>query len=214
MYECETCCREFCSWHAANQHMKSKGHFKNYCQACGRRFQSENNLRMHLNSSIHRGKNVPCPFCKAHYTSASGLAHHLERGSCPGAPMLNRETILRIIHGRDPQGVITNKQIEWHKEGNSQYSATKHAFNGTSWECYLCHRQFHSAAALDLHLNSPAHKQNVYHCPNVKGKCGKQFTTLAGLFNHLESESCSFIRFEGLQKKVDGIFQSCKAITF
>ncbi|KAB8259313.1 hypothetical protein BDV32DRAFT_59988 [Aspergillus pseudonomiae] len=211
---CETCNMRFSTEQAAESHMKSKAHFKNYCRSCEIRFQSENDLRMHLNSKIHRGKNVQCPFCKANYTSASGLAHHLERGSCPRASTLNRETILRIVHKRDPQGVITNKQIEWYKEDSSHYSATDHAFNGSSWECYLCHRGFRSVKALDSHLNSSVHKQNVYHCPNSNGRCVKQFTTLAALFNHLESEACSFMRFEKVRKNVDRIFQSRKTISF
>lgn len=46
--------------------------------------------------------------------------------------------------------------------------------------------------------------QEIYHCPN-KVRCGSQFTTLAGMFNHLESESCGFIKFNGVQRNVAGI---------
>lgn len=168
----------------------------------------------HLNSKIHRGSNIPCPFCKATYTSASGVTHHVETGSCPRAPNLNRETILGMIRERDPRGVITNKQIEWHKEENVKYSATNRAFNGSYWECYMCHNEFNTAKALNAHLNSPVHKQRAYHCPNAKGNCGRQFVTLAGLFNHLESEACAFIRFEKVQQQVSHVLQPRKLITF
>ncbi len=46
--------------------------------------------------------------------------------------------------------------------------------------------------------------QELYHCPN-KVRCGLQFKTLAGMFNHLESESCGFIKFNGVQSKVGNI---------
>ena len=231
---CETCGLKFHTHTTADQHMKELAHYKNYCKGCGLRFQNENNLQMvrlphahipskcikclqarlqHLNSKIHRGANVPCPFCKVNYTTASGLTHHVETGSCPHATGLNRETILRMVRERDPHGIITNKQIEWHKEENVKYSATNRAFNNSYWECYMCHNEFNTVNALNMHLNSPVHKQKVYHCPNSKGKCGKQFVTLAGLFNHLESEACAFIRFEKVQQQVGNVLQGRKLIS-
>lgn len=209
---CETCGKMFHTQGAANQHMKDQAHYKNYCKSCDRQFQDENSLRMHLNSNVHRGHNVPCPFCRENYVSASGLTQHIETGSCSRAPNLNREAILRIIRERDPHGIITNKHIEWHKEENVRYVATDRAFNGFYWECYMCHREFDAVNALNAHLNSPAHKQKIYHCPNSKGKCGKQFVSLAGFFNHLESGSCGFMRFEKVQRQVEDVLQGRKLI--
>lgn len=57
-----------------------------------------------------------------------------------------------------------------------------------------------SSRALNQHANSPVHQQSIYHCPNEARKCGKQFVSLAGFFNHLESEACGFIRFEKVQE--------------
>ena len=68
--------------------------------------------------------------------------------------------------------------------------------------------------ALNAHLNSSVHKQKVYHCPNTKSKCEKQFVTLAGLFNHLESEACAFMRFEKVQRQVRDVLQGGKLIAF
>lgn len=239
---CETCTRMFHTQPAAEQHMKAQSHHQNYCKDCERHFFSENDLRIvrfppfpssifdheeatiqllndsvpiqHLNSKIHRGTNLPCPFCKANYTSASGFFHHLERGACPKAPSLNRERILKIVRERDPHGRITNKQIEWHKETRIEYAASDQAFNHNRncWECYLCHKGFRARADLNRHLNSSTHKQNVYHCPNIR--CGKQCVTLAALFNHLESESCAFMKFAKVQQHVDSVIQSGKLIAF
>jgi hypothetical protein len=126
-------------------------------------------------------------------------------GACPNAPKLNRETILLMVRRRDPHGVLTTKQIESDKKKDVTYSATKRAFNGSYWECYICHRHFTAINALDTHLNSPVHKGKVYRCPNSKEECGKQFITLAGLFNHLESEACAFMRFEKVQRQVRNV---------
>lgn len=45
-FECETCDSTFGSERAAEQHMDAKGHWANYCQPCGQKFQSQNNLKM------------------------------------------------------------------------------------------------------------------------------------------------------------------------
>lgn len=168
----------------------------------------------HLNSKIHRGQNIPCPFCKVKFTTASGVSHHLETGSCPNAGNLNHQNIHRMIRERDVHGVITNKLIEWKEESFSQYSATDRAFNGYNWECYICHKEFNAKFSLNNHLNSPVHRQKVYHCPNAKAKCGKDFVSLAALFNHLESESCVFMRFEKVQKHAADLFTGRKLIAF
>lgn len=211
---CETCSKKFHTQSAADKHMKDLGHYRNYCRECKRGFMSENDLKTHLNSKIHRGSNIPCPFCKKNFTTASGLTHHLETASCRQAPGLNRETILQIVRQRDPHGVITRKQIGWDQEDNSIYTATDMAFNGSHWECYICHKQFSGPRGLNQHLNSPAHKQKVYHCPNRRRSCEKQFITLAALFNHLESESCSFMRFEKVQQQVNNVFNGRGLIGF
>ncbi|EED21400.1 zinc finger protein, putative [Talaromyces stipitatus ATCC 10500] len=211
-YSCETCPKQFFSESAAQKHMTATGHFENYCKDCKRKFINENNLRMHLNSKIHRGSQIPCPFCKVNYTSASGLTHHLERGACQNAPFLNREKILQIVRRQDPNGIITKKQIEWYKEQTTVYEVTSQAYNGSAWECYLCHREFNARQHLTQHLNSPVHKQQVYHCPNFK--CPKEFVTLAALFNHLESETCAYMKFQSVQKHVHDIVTGRKMIGF
>lgn len=147
---------------------------------------------------------IKCPFCDTSYATASGACTHLESGSCPRAPQLNRETILRIIRERDTTGYIANKQIEWHGETRGTYHVNSSAYNGSSWECYLCHRSFSKSTALNQHLNSPVHQQKVYHCPNSR-ECIKEFISLAGLFGHLESETCQFMRFESVQKNFHGV---------
>ncbi|KAJ5564347.1 hypothetical protein N7513_000589 [Penicillium frequentans] len=216
-FECETCTGQFFSQNAVNNHMNSMDHWATYCAPCGREFKNSNNLRMvtfpfyailkknntnkhnkHRNSRIHRGTGFNCPFCQTAFVTASGVSHHVETGSCPNAPNLNRESLLKIVQASDRQGLITNKQIGWQDEEHMEYIVTDRAHNGYNWECYICHREFNTSKALNQHINSPVHKQKAYHCPN--SNCPKEFISLAGLFSHLESESCAFMRFERMQQ--------------
>ena len=139
---------------------------------------------------------MTCPFCSRGFTTASGLSHHLESSGCPSAPGINRQKVHEQISARDQQRLFTNKLIGWKSETWSE----DNAWNGSSFECYLCHREFAAQRHLDQHLKSPAHAQNIYHCPNAR--CQQQFKALAGLFNHLESESCNFIKFKNVQRNV------------
>ncbi|KAJ5494559.1 Zinc finger C2H2 [Penicillium fimorum] len=197
-FECETCTSTFRTQTAANNHMRAKRHYKNYCHDCERTFMNENCLRQHLNSKTHRGNNIPCPFCRTGFVTASGVSHHLESGSCPQAQGLNRDKIHRIIQQLDPNGIVCKKQIAWHGEENMSYSVTDSAWNGHCWVCYICKRGFNSRRALESHVNSPVHKEKVYHC--LQRGCPKEFHSLASLLNHLESETCGFIRFDGVQQ--------------
>jgi hypothetical protein len=85
---------------------------------------------------------------------------------------------------------------------SSEAIATSATWNGRYYECYLCHRGFTTIRGLNQHLESPAHKQKIYHCPNRQ--CGRELVSLAALFNHLESESCGYIRFEKVQQSIGG----------
>jgi uncharacterized CHY-type Zn-finger protein len=151
-----------------------------------------------------------CRFCWVDCISASGLTQHLESGNCPYAPHTTRQSILDSVRARDPYGRVTDQDIEWGREDMVHYSATQFAFNGGFWECYLCHKEFNSRHALNSHLNSPTHKQKVYYCPN----CEKRFVILGGLLNHLESETCRFMRFDTVQQKVTDVIHGQRLLNF
>ena len=167
----------------------------------------------HLNSRIHQGANSKCPFCKVGFTTYSGVSNHLETGSCANAPQVNRSNIYEWVKSRDTDHAITTKQIGWYSEvDDAIYEANSQSWNGSAYECYLCHRNFGKLSGLSQHLNSPAHKSNLYQCPNRPG-CTAQFKTLAGLFGHLESESCGFMRFDQVQSAGTKAFHN-KLIAF
>jgi hypothetical protein len=109
--------------------------------------------------------------------------------------------------------MITKKLITYH-ETPSSIMATLASYNHNSgfYECYLCHKGFRELKSLDAHVNSPAHKEKVYHCPG-RG-CDKDFRALAPLFNHLESEACGAVRFDAVQRNVGGFLSGNRLIGF
>ncbi|KAL8851902.1 MAG: hypothetical protein Q9221_003225 [Calogaya cf. arnoldii] len=132
--------------------MNPVGHWRtHYCTPCKRNFDSANNLKMsqHLNSRIHQGRKITCPFCKRIFATASGSFHHLEGGSCKTAPSFNRENIHRFFRQKDSNGIITDNLLEW-RQGETW--STSNAFNGSNYECYVCHRQFASSMSPDGHF--------------------------------------------------------------
>ena len=136
------------------------------------------------------------------------MSHHLETGSCSRAPNINRDTIHDALQSRDPHGVITKKQLEWH----SEYEVTDSSWNGYGYECYLCANVYDTLRDLNKHVNSGAHREKIYHCPNRS--CSTEFVSLGGLFNHLESETCGFMKFEKVRKRVGDVLDGSRLIKF
>ncbi|KAH8171557.1 c2H2-type zinc finger domain-containing protein [Sarocladium implicatum] len=240
-FECNYCDRFFASQKAVNQHMDALNHWNiteyecdiescsdafseegdlrehevtehYYCDDCDQFFQDYNSIKHHRNSKIHRAANMPCPFCQKLYHSATGLVHHLERGSCPKAP-LDRTKMYEAVQRRDPNGVLTKKLLTW-SEASVVYEATELAYNEDedAYQCYLCKKQFRSLQSLNQHLKSPVHQQDLYRCPNRS--CKREFTTLAAVISHLESEACQFMRFEAVQSTTQRILDPTRMIQF
>ncbi|CAI4211291.1 unnamed protein product [Parascedosporium putredinis] len=165
---------------------------------------------MHLNSRVHKGDQIGCPFCEKGFTAATGLTHHLEKGSCPNAPGLSRDKVYEIVRSRDPQGAISKNLLGWY--GSVEYAATERSWNGDAYECYICHREFNQLNSLNQHLSSPTHQQSLYHCPNTA--CRMDFKNLAAMINHLESESCGFMRFDAVQRTMGNLISSNRLLSF
>lgn len=169
------------------------------------------------------------PFCKRRFVTATGVAHHLESSACPHAPYIDRDNVYQFIRSKDPHGAISKKLLSWH--GSDRYEATGRSWNGYAYECYFCHRQFGQLRSLNQHLNSPARtslgfctcashpvdesfldQQDLYHCPNRA--CRLNFKTLASVINHLESESCGFMRFGAVQAKMGNVLSGDRLMKF
>lgn len=177
-------------------------------------FISTNNLRAHERSSIHAGRNVLCPLkgCGRAFVSRSALVIHLESGTC--ASGMNRRMIDDLVGRLDRNGVLTDpSRLLEGGPGTRGVEvtgvwATDRAWNGRDYECYLCtrYRGFRSLAALNQHLQSPAHADKRYRCPAVWHGCGKEFSTLSGFVQHVESEQCGVYRFKSrVDRAIDGL---------
>ncbi|KAI1174358.1 hypothetical protein F4777DRAFT_554212 [Nemania sp. FL0916] len=203
---------EFCHETASTEKLlwEHEAFYHRWCSRCQRSFQNMNNAIMHFRSYTHLGSTIGCPFCKTTFTTAAGLAHHLERGSCLYAPNLNRDKVYRLVRKIDPQGYVAKNLLGW--EGSVTYTASERSWNGYYYQCYFCHRNFNTLYSLNQHLASPVHQQKYYHCPNPN--CRKEFTTLAAVCNHLESESCGYMRFETVQTQFQGIMRGDRLITY
>ncbi|KAK3997910.1 hypothetical protein QBC44DRAFT_255087 [Cladorrhinum sp. PSN332] len=208
-FECSICIELFTTSEERVDHEVEDHH---YCSDCQRSFINRNNIKQHLNSRIHRGQNMSCPFCKKDYTTAAGMTHHLENGNCPAAPYLGRDQIYQFVRSKDPSGLISKKLLGWTASGGATYDASHRTWNGTGYECYFCSREFRALSSLNQHLNSPAHQQALYHCP--KRACGQDFKSLGATINHLESESCGAMRFETVQRKITDIVSGNRLISF
>ncbi|KAJ0413355.1 hypothetical protein BJY00DRAFT_319848 [Aspergillus carlsbadensis] len=189
---CETCDERFHTQTLAEQHMRTLGHYGNYCKHCGRFFDNENNLRKHFESRTQRGSNMAWRHSQIDKTTTSGSIRHFETGSSTGATRINRQMTQRVASYLDAQRPPTHHS-NWRDGENRQDLATDKTWNGFGWECYVCHKEFARRTGLGNHLNSQAHRQRIYHCSNEK--CAKEFSSLDGLFNHLENDACSIARF-------------------
>ncbi|PIL27734.1 transcription factor [Ganoderma sinense ZZ0214-1] len=113
----------------------------------------------------------------------------------------------------DQRGVVTNRNrpIEGpssssgSSEPTTTWWATERTWNGSAYECYLCHKTFRSLTALNAHLGSPAHGDKLYHCPREFGGCGKEYRNLSAILQHIEDPGrrCGVRRFD---REVDRIF--------
>ncbi|KAJ0315170.1 hypothetical protein Brms1b_006283 [Colletotrichum noveboracense] len=104
-------------------------------------------------------------------------------------------------------------------------------------QCPFCKQTRATATGLIHHLeqggcpNAPLNREKLYEAvrrrdPNgviskklltwqgSTTRCGKEFTLLAAVINHLESESCKFMRFDAVQQNVERIIDPGRMISF
>ena len=162
-YECHRCYDSFYTEAARKEHEIEVHH---WCEDCEREFMNLNCIKQHMNSRKHRDQNITCPFCRNAYTTATGLTHHLESGSCSKAPFDGRDDVYRFVRSKDPNGLVSKNLIGWY--GSDTYQVTGRTWNGSSYECYLCHRGFGSLNGLNNHINSPVRMYSpIYHSMDI-----------------------------------------------
>ena len=136
---------------------------------------------------------------------AAGVISHLEGGHCSVA-RLTRESLYDRFQEADPDCVFTNEELDPELKMQQRHRKTRNGW----WECSLCKREFFQWGDLIQHLESPFHQPRFYHCPNDE-ECHREFTTLAGVFSHLQHGQCSYLSFGAVQDKMKNVLKAFKA---
>ncbi len=211
---CNSCRKIFVNEHGLKEHYRqSERH--HYCFPCNTHFVNDHNLRQHLNSGIHRPKNTHCPFgCGSSFISNSALVLHLEAGACSSG--VNRNAVNRYVRQLDTNHVITDpsRLITGGSSGNEEieYYATDASWNGSGFECYLCHNVYSTLKGLNQHLASPRHQDKIYICPGVN--CRIHFSALSALCQHIESGRCDVLKFRAVQATMDRYLGQMNRLTY
>ncbi|EMD94382.1 hypothetical protein COCC4DRAFT_148546 [Bipolaris maydis ATCC 48331] len=186
------------------------------CKKCQRTFLSIQSFQQHCDSIKHKPLSaLSCPVgegCRAKFSAPSALLHHLESGKCCSG--MDRDDIYDIVQLYDKDHAIhtlptltpsSSAYLPAHDLSPYSGTPTTSLDSSDGWLLVTpTHSQgtFRTIQALQQHLVSPAHCDKVYHCPRNlipinsnksitnQGK-GKQFATLGGLAQHLESGACS-----------------------
>ena len=123
----------------------------------------------------------------------------MESGVC----CLTRHDIDRAVIAYDRARVITDASRlilgpdgSYAKPAVVQEWATTDSWNGTAFECVVCHRTFRQLGHLNDHLDSPTHADEIYKCPAAYEGCGTQFGTLSALVQHVEIATCGVSKFQ------------------
>ncbi|KAF7782994.1 hypothetical protein Agabi119p4_2370 [Agaricus bisporus var. burnettii] len=211
---CRQCNRFFANDYGRREHYRqSSVHF--YCAPCDHLFQAASNLQAHLNSSIHRPRNVKCrgKGCDRTFVSVSAMILHLEGGKCVSG--IDRSYVDQKVREYDRNNIITDPSRMITGSGsqsNSTYYATKAAWNGYAFECYLCHHTYNTLPILNQHLGSPRHQDKFYLCP--LNTCRTRFSTLSALCQHIESERCGVHRFRDVKDMMGSVVGGMNRLTY
>jgi len=146
----------------------------------------------HSSSPVHKARDFECPLCPKRFKTSSSIALHIESGACHN---FSRAQVTTAVHALAIVPTISiSRRIEgWTPHVVTSY-VTERAFNGTDYECYLCHRTFRTLNTLNSHIGSPAHDANEFKCP----KCKRECKLISSLMQHIESEVCGIAKFDSV----------------
>jgi hypothetical protein len=154
----------------------------------------------HSSSRVHKSRDLNCPLCSKSFKVPSAIALHIESGACHN---ISRHQVTAAVHSLKivPTISISRRLGGIGRATITKYSATELAFNGSAYECYLCHRTFGILNSLNAHLNSPAHDADEFKCP----KCKVAFKLISGLIQHIESEVCGMAKFKQVEDQTSAL---------
>jgi len=198
---CSSCNRRFVDGMGLYQHL-SASLKHNWCFICSRDFSSNVALAQHLSSRVHKARDLKCPLCSKAFKTPSAIALHIESGACHN---IDRHLVTAAVHSLKVVPTISiSRRLHGPASANqstTHYSASERAFNGSAYECYLCHSTFRTLASLNMHLSSPAHDDDEFNCP----KCKRPYKLISGLIQHIETEACGLARFEQVEDHTNAL---------
>ena len=158
-------------------------------------------VNQHNASPVHKGRTFKCPFCTQMFKTPSSIAMHIESG----CHRISRRQVTAAVHQlKIVPEISINRRIEGSSSNAARlvsWSANEAAFNGSAYECYLCHNTFRTLDRLNQHLQSPTHDESEFRCPH----CRSEFQLISGLVQHIESESCGMARFRDVTSHFDSL---------
>ena len=149
------------------------------------------NLDVEQSSPVYKTRDFEYLLCPKRFKTPSSIALHIESGC-------HKFTRAQVTAAAPALATVPTISIYCRVEGGTprvvSYYVTERAFNGTAYECYLCHRTFRTLSALNSHVSSPVHDANEFRCP----KCEGEYKLISGLMQHIEGEGCGIAKFQAV----------------
>ncbi|KAF7297535.1 putative zinc finger protein [Mycena indigotica] len=173
-----------------------------YCVPCSELFDSAEALQDHLDDKLS-GYAIMCPWCHQSFATRPAAVAHLESGGCVSGA--NLESIIDWISTHDIRSMITVQP----RAVRGDYPDFKLALldlkdpasNHDGLPCPICFTEFPSRSALEQHLKSPRHGATTFICRAPE--CERRFTTLSGLWAHVESMQCDAWNCEDMKTAIE-----------
>ncbi|KAF8910191.1 hypothetical protein CPB84DRAFT_1834193 [Gymnopilus junonius] len=205
---CDDCDEDFPNWLRLKQHLfrdledhVEESHWA--CLPCRRLFANEAELREHYKQSDDHHYCTSCngtSILRATSIRTLILQFTVQKRSMPTRVWqclrFPRHCLLHLESGACTSGYDTNNVITTPRHmitggsasGDITYIATSRSWNGSGYECYLCHGIYSTLGALNQHLASPRHQDKIYRClgPSCEYRC----SALSALVQHIESNKC------------------------
>jgi len=194
-----------------------------FCQPCTRSFKSAANLDAHLRSRTHRPPVWDCECCSKLFVAFSALVFHWETSvGRNGHPSKTVDECALLIYKELGRrfSIVDERYVR--TEGDVKLPplpvdiASSIIPQVSKYKCRLCSSKFKAYKDIEAHLSSPAHKAKMYMCPSSPVGCGKKFTTLSGLLQHLEPDvansPCNMVRDGDAKILIHKIFRQLRTL--
>ncbi|TGZ83680.1 hypothetical protein EX30DRAFT_338294 [Ascodesmis nigricans] len=186
-YRCIDCESDFAS---INELVYHKCRFpcgeKTETFTCEAVFGSRAALEKHQRRCLHgpyaddpEAKVVKCRPCNRKFVDAAAMVAHLESGRCKSG--MKRGVVDLAVMAFDKDGVVhdgdgVRRMVK--EEERMRMERKRIEFvdevDGRRWRCEICGKKFKMQKGLEMHLESPVHREKVYHCPPQADKAERE----------------------------------------